>query len=91
MIHFFSTIQNSASDGYGSVFAANQLDCELRQKYPAIDMMLNIANTMLPPSPQVSRIRSEVNLLYSPDRPEVADQPVSRVCDGYYRQLNFSV
>ena len=96
MIHFFSTIQNSASDGYGSVFAANQLDCELRQKYPTIDMMLNIANTMLPPSPQVSRIRSEVdqaieNLLYSPDRPEVADQPVSRVCDGYCRQLNFSV
>lgn len=88
MIHFFSTIQNSAleiieeardctdvlrdlnqieqakanlSTGYGSVFAANQLDRELRQKYPTIDMMLDIANTMLPPSSQVSRIRSEVD------------------------------
>lgn len=30
-------------------------------------------------------------LLYGPDRPEIADKPISRVCDGYYRQLNFSV
>ena len=30
-------------------------------------------------------------LLYGPNRPEVADKPISRVCDGYYRQLNFSV
>lgn len=47
--------------GYGAVFGANQLDRELRKKYPTIDMMLDIANTMLPPSPQVSRIRSEVD------------------------------
>lgn len=30
-------------------------------------------------------------LLYGPDRPAVADKPISRVCDGYYHQLNFSV
>lgn len=49
------------STGYGAVLAADQLDRELRQKYPTIDMMLDIANTMLPPSPQASRIRSEVD------------------------------
>lgn len=76
MIHFFSTIQNSAfeiikeardcadvlrdlnqieqtkanlSAGYGAVVAANQLDRELRQKYPTIDVMLDIAAAMLPP------------------------------------------
>ena len=36
---------------YGGLFTANQLDRELRQKYPTIDMMLNLANAMLPPSP----------------------------------------
>lgn len=30
-------------------------------------------------------------LLYGPERPAVADKPIARVCDGYYRQLNFSV
>ena len=30
-------------------------------------------------------------LLYGPNRPEIADKPICRVCDGYYRQLNFSV
>ena len=30
-------------------------------------------------------------LIYGPDRPAVADKPISRVYDGYYRQLNFSV
>ena len=30
-------------------------------------------------------------LLYGPNRPEIADKPISRVYDGYYRQLNFSV
>lgn len=30
-------------------------------------------------------------LLYGPERPAVADKPISRVYDGYYRQLNFSV
>lgn len=31
---------------YGGIFAADQLDRELRQKYPMIDVMLNIADTM---------------------------------------------
>lgn len=31
------------------------------------------------------------SLLYGPDRPAVADKPVSRVYDGYYHQLNFNV
>ena len=26
-----------------------------------------------------------------PNRPEIADKPISRIYDGYYRQLNFSV
>ncbi len=43
----------------GAVSAANQLNRELRQKYPAIDLMLDFANTMLPPSPQDSQIFSE--------------------------------
>lgn len=30
-------------------------------------------------------------LLYGPDRPAVADKAISRVCDGYYRRLTFSV
>jgi len=30
-------------------------------------------------------------LIYGPERPAVADKPISRVYDGYYRQLNFSV
>lgn len=37
---------------YADVSAANRLDCELRQKYPTIDRMLYLANTMLPPSSQ---------------------------------------
>lgn len=31
---------------YGGAFAADRLDQELRQKYPMIDVMLNIADTM---------------------------------------------
>lgn len=49
------------STGYRDVIVANQLDRKLRQKYPTIDMMLDIASTMLPPSPQVPRICSEVD------------------------------
>ena len=30
-------------------------------------------------------------LLYGPNRPEIADKPISRIYDGYYRQLIFSV
>ena len=30
-------------------------------------------------------------LLYGPDRPEIADKPISRFYDVYYRQLNFNV
>lgn len=30
-------------------------------------------------------------LLYGPNRPEIVDKPISRVYDGYYRQLNFNV
>lgn len=52
---------NLSSTGYGAVFVANQLDRELRKKYPTIDMMLDIANAMLPPSTQASKIRSEVD------------------------------
>lgn len=43
---------------YGGVSVADQLDRELRQKYPAIDMMLDFANAMLPPSPQAPKICS---------------------------------
>lgn len=30
-------------------------------------------------------------LLYGPDRPAIADKPISGVCDGYYRCLTFRV
>lgn len=49
------------SIGYGALLAANQLDRKLRQKCPTIDKMLDIANAMLPPSPQASTTRSEVD------------------------------
>lgn len=52
-------------NGYRGVFEADMLDRELRQKYPAIDLMLDFANTMLPPSPQVSNIRSEEEIAIS--------------------------
>lgn len=32
---------------YGNVLASEQLDRELREKYPLIDKMLNFANTMI--------------------------------------------
>lgn len=41
------------------VSAADKLDRELRQKYPAIDKMLELANTMRLPSPQTPKIRAE--------------------------------
>ncbi len=30
-------------------------------------------------------------LLYGPDKPKVADKPISAVCDGYYSRLCFRV
>ena len=30
-------------------------------------------------------------LLYGPNRPAVADKPISGFCDGYYRRLTFRV
>ncbi len=30
-------------------------------------------------------------LIYGPERPAVADKPISRVYDGYYRHLSFSL
>ena len=57
--------QAKANLYYGGVFAADQLDQKLRRKYPTIDKMLALANTMLPPSPQVSKIRSDEDRLMS--------------------------
>lgn len=50
---------------YGGVFVAGQLDQELRQKYPTIDVMLNIAkamssNPLLPPQSGRNRTMEEV-------------------------------
>lgn len=49
---------------YGGVFAAGQLDQELRQKYPTIDVLLNIAkamrsNPLLPPQSGRNRTMEE--------------------------------
>ena len=49
---------------YGGVFAADQLDRELRQKYPMIDVMLNIAdnmrsNSLFPPQDGPARSKQE--------------------------------
>ncbi len=30
-------------------------------------------------------------LLYGPERPTVADKPIARICDGYFRRLIFQV
>lgn len=55
---------------YIGVFAADQLDQELRNKYDAIDKMLDIADTMqsnliLSPAPQNEPIRSAEELAIS--------------------------
>lgn len=57
---------------YGNVLAAEQLDRELREKYPLIDKMLNFANTMLPPVPQGRKS-------YSP-----SEAAVSNLTQDYY-------
>lgn len=51
-------------NSYGGVFAAAQLDRELREKYPMIDVMLDIANTMysnplLPPQDRQAHSEEE--------------------------------
>lgn len=30
-------------------------------------------------------------LLYGPEYPAIVDRPISRICDGYYHQMNFSI
>lgn len=40
----------------------------------------------------INGVRYKVGaLLYGPGRPAVAEKVISRVCDGYYHHLNFSV
>lgn len=50
---------------YDSVSAAIQLNQELREKYPGIDVMLNFADTMLPPSPRGATVSSESEVAIS--------------------------
>lgn len=57
---------------YGNVLAAEQLDRELREKYPLIDKMLNFANTMLLPAPQGRKS-------YSP-----SEAAISNLTQDYY-------
>lgn len=40
---------------YGDWYAANQLDQELRQKYPCIDNMVNFANSISIPVPRAKK------------------------------------
>lgn len=40
---------------YGDWYAANQLDRELRQKYPCIDNMVNFANSIPIPVPRAKK------------------------------------
>lgn len=46
-------------DSYEGLLAADQLDRGLRQKYPFIDVMLNFADTMLPPAPRATAASSK--------------------------------
>lgn len=50
ILHDLDRIEQAKANVYsfGGVFAAAQLDRELRQKYPTIDVMLGIANAMQP-------------------------------------------
>ena len=43
---------------YGNCTAAYQLDQKLRQKYPCIDRMVDVANSMLTPVPRTRRMYS---------------------------------
>lgn len=43
---------------HGNWMAAYHLDQELRQKYPCIDKMVDVANSMLTPAPQAKRMYS---------------------------------
>ena len=54
----------------GGLLTADQLDRELRRKYPTIDKMLDIANAMrhnspLPSSPQTGQTRSAEDIAIS--------------------------
>lgn len=40
---------------YGDWFEAEKLDRKLRQKYPCIDVMINIANSMRIPLPRIKK------------------------------------
>lgn len=66
VLHDLDRIEQAKANAYcyGGVFAAEQLDRELRKKYPMIDVMLDIANTMrssplLPSQPGRNRTMEE--------------------------------
>lgn len=60
ILHDLSRIEQAKANvnSYEGLLAADQLDQELRKKYPCIDAMINFANTMLPPVPQNRKIYS---------------------------------
>ena len=63
--------------------------CTVRE---ALDWMTRFGGHTAGESVRVNGVLYRVGqLLYGPERPAVADKPISRMCDGYYRQLNFSV
>lgn len=66
VLHDLDRIERAKANvnSYGGVFAAAQLDRELREKYPMIDVILDIANTMysnplLPPQDRQARSEEE--------------------------------
>lgn len=67
ILHDLSRIEQAKTNvnSYEGLLAAYQLDQELREKYPCIDVMLNFADTMLPPSPQIAKISSESEVAIS--------------------------
>lgn len=71
-LHDLNRIEQAKENVYfaGGVLAADQLDRELRMKYPTIDRMLDIANTMrtnssLSPAPQTEQTRSAEDIAIS--------------------------
>lgn len=67
ILHDLDRIEQAKANvhSYGGVFAAAQLDRELRQKYPTIDVMLGIANAMrsdplFPPQIEQNRTIEEI-------------------------------
>ena len=73
---------------YGNCAAAYQLDQELRQKYPCIDRMVDVANAMLISAPRARRMYSASEAIIS----DLNQDYYGIICDvAIKKQLIYSI